>query len=49
MTSSELEILCNTWKQHLEAWKQSGQSQVDYCRVHGLKSHQMTYWKNRCR
>ena len=47
MTDNERETLRDTWKQHLETWKQSGQSQVDYCREQGLKSHQMTYWKNR--
>ncbi len=47
MTAIELENLRNTWKQHLEAWKHSGRSQVDYCREKGLKPHQLTYWKKR--
>ena len=47
MTAEQLETLRHTWKQHLEAWKQSGQSQVAYCREHGLKPHQLTYWKGR--
>ncbi|WP_407067338.1 IS66 family insertion sequence element accessory protein TnpA, partial [Motiliproteus sp. MSK22-1] len=47
MTANELKALRETWKQHLDTWKQSGQSQVDYCRKQGLKPHQMTYWKKR--
>jgi len=47
MTAEELEILRHRWKQHLEAWQQSGQTQVAYCREHGLKPHQLTYWKKR--
>lgn len=47
MTTDEKETLRHTWKQHLDAWEQSGQSQVTYCRAHGLKPHQMTYWKGR--
>lgn len=47
MTATELETLRNTWKQHLQDWKQSGLSQVEYCREQGLKPHQLTYWKKR--
>jgi len=35
------------WKTHIERWEQSGQTQVAYCRDHGLKPHQFTYWKKR--
>ena len=35
------------WRSHLERWKQSGLSQVAYCRERGLKPHRFTYWKNR--
>jgi hypothetical protein len=41
------EQLRKIWKTHLERWKQSGQTQVAYCREHGLKPHQFTYWKKR--
>jgi len=36
-----------TWKQHLADWQSSGFTQTDYCRAHGLKPHQFTYWKRR--
>jgi transposase len=35
------------WQAHIKSWQQSGLSQVAYCREHGLKKHQFTYWKKR--
>ncbi len=35
------------WQAHIESWQRSGLSQVAYCREHGLKQHQFTYWKKR--
>jgi hypothetical protein len=35
------------WRSHIEHWQQSGLNQAAYCREHGLKPHQFTYWKNR--
>lgn len=37
------------WQAHIESWRQSGLSQVAYCREHRLKKHQFTYWKKRIR
>ena len=34
-----------SWKSHVEAWRTSGLSQVDYCRQHDLSRHRFTYWK----
>lgn len=34
------------WKKHLEAWEESGITQTEYCRIHGLSIHQFTYWKS---
>ena len=34
-----------TWTSHVEAWKESGLSQIDYCRQHDLSRHRFTYWK----
>lgn len=34
-----------TWSSHVEGWKRSGLSQVDYCRQHDLSRHRFTYWK----
>ena len=33
------------WKQHIDAWEHSGESQAAYCRRHQLKVHQMIYWR----
>ena len=35
------------WRQHLEAWKASGQTQRAYCQSQGLTTHRFTYWKTR--
>ena len=33
------------WISHFESWKDSGLSQVDYCRQKDLSRTQFTYWK----
>jgi hypothetical protein len=33
------------WNGHIERWKESGQSQIDYCRENNLSRHRFTYWK----
>ena len=33
------------WTSHIEAWKSSGLSQVEYCRQNDLSRVQFTYWK----
>ena len=33
------------WQQHLKAWRVSGETQVSYCRAHGLSRHAFQYWK----
>ena len=35
------------WKQQIQQWKDSGLTQIEFCRLHNLKSHQLTYWKKR--
>jgi hypothetical protein len=35
------------WQHHINAWQQSGLNQTAYCRKHGIKQYQMSYWKNR--
>jgi hypothetical protein len=37
------------WKQRIQQWKDSGLTQTDFCRLHNLKAHQLTYWKKRFR
>jgi hypothetical protein len=33
------------WAEHIEAWKSSNLSQVEYCRQKDLSRPQFTYWK----
>lgn len=33
------------WRSHIEAWKSSDLSQVEYCRQKDLSRVQFTYWK----
>ena len=35
------------WEEHIQAWQQSGLSQVEYCRRNNLKDHQWWYWRKR--
>jgi hypothetical protein len=35
------------WSSHIERWQESGLSQSQYCKEHGLRDHQFTYWKKR--
>ena len=35
------------WLEHFEAWKQTDQTQADYCRKHEISPHQFSYWKRK--
>ncbi len=35
------------WNEHIEAWKNSGLRQSEYCRRHQLKNHRFVYWKKK--
>ena len=35
------------WQQHIDAWRQSGGSQAQYCREHELDQSQFSYWKRK--
>ena len=37
------------WTGHIEAWKNSGLSQVEYCREKNLSRHRFTYWNSKLR
>ncbi len=41
------EIKRRHWKAHLQAWKKSGLSQVEYCKQHELNKGQFWYWKGK--
>ena len=38
---------CRYWEQQIQQWKDSGLTQIEFCRLHNLKAHQLTYWKKR--
>ena len=35
------------WQSHSEAWQESGQTQGDYCKQHGLNLKTFAYWRRR--
>ena len=35
------------WEKRIAAWEESGLTQIEYCRIHGLNSGRFTYWKAR--
>jgi hypothetical protein len=43
----EREVKRLQWERHIRAWRESGLSQAEYCRLHQLKPHQMIYWRER--
>ena len=45
--AEQLEQKRSYWKQHIESWQETGLTQVEYCRQHNLKHHQLVYWKKR--
>jgi len=45
--AEQLEEKRRFWKQQIEHWKESGLTQTEFCRLHNLKNHQLTYWKKR--
>ena len=45
--AEQLEDKRRYWKQQIEHWKESGLTQTEFCRLHNLIIHQLTYWKKR--
>ena len=45
--AEQLEQKRSYWKHHIESWQETGLTQVEYCRRHNLKQHQLVYWKKR--
>ena len=45
--AEQLEQKRSYWKQHIASWQETGLTQVEYCRQHNLKHHQLVYWKKR--
>jgi len=44
MTPSEKQTF---WKQHIDGWRSSGQSQKAYCAEHALSFSSFGYWRKR--
>jgi hypothetical protein len=44
---AELEEKRRFWKQHIEAWQSSSQTQTEYCRQHDLSYDRFVYWKRK--
>ena len=44
---SPLEIKRSVWKGHVEQWKSSNQSAVEWCREHHLPYKTFLYWRRR--
>ena len=35
------------WQRHMQAWKESGNSQAGFCREHNLNIKTFTYWRRK--
>ena len=47
MKQEELKRLRELWKQRVEEFENSGQAATVWCREHGLKDHQLRYWRRK--
>jgi hypothetical protein len=36
------------WEEQIRLWKESGLSQSEYCKRHGIRTNQWFYWRKRC-
>jgi transposase len=36
------------WEEQIRFWQESGLSQSEYCKRHGIRTSQWYYWKRRC-
>lgn len=41
------EVLSKEWRQHIDAWRASRQSQQAFCKQHDLNYHRFTYWRRK--
>jgi len=37
------------WGEQIHLWQESGLSQSEYCKRHGIRTSQWFYWRRRCR
>ena len=43
----DAQALTAVWKQHVDAWKQTEQSQKEFCQAHDLPYHRFVYWRKK--
>ncbi len=48
-TKEQSAALAEHWRHHFDAWKTSGQSLSEFCRVHELNYHRFLYWQRKFR
>ena len=41
------EALKTYWREQIEAWRTSGESQQAFCQQHDLSYHRFTYWRRK--
>ena len=41
------EALTTYWREQIEAWQASGESQQAFCQQHELSYHRFTYWRRK--
>ena len=46
-TKQQSAALAEIWRQHISAWKTSGQSQSEFCSVNELSYHRFCYWQRK--
>ena len=49
VTKVQSAALAEHWRHHFDAWRQSGQSQSQFCRVNALNYHRFLYWQRKFR
>ena len=52
MINTELPVTVETnlepnWPEHFERWRQSGLTQIEYCRQEELSRHRFKYWRRK--
>jgi hypothetical protein len=35
------------WRERIELWRRSGQTQQEYCRAHGISASSLSHWKGK--
>ena len=35
------------WREHIKAWQESGQNQIEYCKNQNIKKSTLGYWRTR--